>query len=64
MSARSAGWCHGCAVWAEKLYGGEGRYFAYCSLCWSGDMPEEDLKHEQAATNDGEDAQATEGAGS
>lgn len=48
----SAGWCYGCAVWAERRYGGEGRYFAYCSLCWSGDLPDSD-KH---AANSGEDS--------
>lgn len=31
----SAGPCAQCGLWADKRYGGEGRYLPMCATCWT-----------------------------
>ena len=45
----SAGECDVCGKYAEKLYGGMGRYVAMCIDCWRADEPGEARNHEQDA---------------
>jgi hypothetical protein len=40
-SPSSAGYCQQCGEWAEKRYGGEGKYLVMCWDCWA--IPDEEF---------------------